>query len=483
MAKKMRPLDENGFPRFGFIDKFAYAAGDFGCNMSFALASFLALFYTQYIGMSASLFALLLVILKIWDAINDPIIGGVMDGSQKKFKRGKFKTFIFAGSFGLIISAALCYIPIPNAALWIKIIVCMLGYMAWDFFYTVVNVPYGSMVSVITAEAGERAQLSAWRTAGAFVAGMGIAVVLPVMIFDNNDNLLGGKMFPIALVMGVIAFFAFQVLLRGTTERVRTEDLTAEDRQKEKAQFNYFKTIGNFLKNRGAMGVTLAIVAFFLGSYGTQTAVTVMFQSYFHNASISGLVMLIGYVPMFFVMPFIARIVRKWGKKEASQVSMLLPVLAAILMLVLPITGDTQGMILYLVLTMISGLGMAIFMVTGFAMVADAIDYNEWKTGKREEGTIYAIHSFFRKIAQGIGPSIGLLLMQALGYVGTLGANQALQTASNLRYLVAGMALFGAVAAWVCIRFVYNIDKTTLNRMQAELGRSHVGSLVSSASD
>ena len=105
MAKKVRPLDENGFPKFGFIDKFAYAAGDFGCNMSFALASYLALFYTQYIGMSASLFALLLVILKIWDAINDPIIGGVMDSSKKNYKRGKFKTYIYFGSFGLIISA------------------------------------------------------------------------------------------------------------------------------------------------------------------------------------------------------------------------------------------------------------------------------------------------------------------------------------------------------------------------------------------
>ncbi len=180
--------------------------------------------------------------------------------------------------------------------------------------------------------------------------------------------------------------------------------------------------------------------------------------------------MLIGYLPMFFVMPFIAKIVRKWGKKEASQVGMVLPVLASVLMLVLPITGDTQGMILYLVLTMISGLGMAIFMITAFAMVADAIDYNEWKTGRREEGTIYAIHSFFRKIAQGVGPSIGLILMQALGYVGTLGANQTVQTASNMRYMVAGMALFGAIASWACIRFIYNIDKNTLIQMETDLG-------------
>ncbi len=472
MAKKTRPLDENGFPKFGMIDKLAYAAGDFGCNMSFALASYLALFYTQYIGLSASLFALLLIILKVWDAINDPLIGGLMDASTKNYKRGKFKTFIYFGSFGLIISAALCYIPIPNAALWLKVVVCMLGYMTWDMFYTIVNVPYGSMVSVITAEAGERAQLSAWRNVGAIVAGMGIALILPTIIFDKNNNLMGAKMFPIALVMGVIAFFAFQFMLRGTTIRVHATPSSEEQQEKPKAKFNYVESVRNFLKNRGAMGVTLGIVAYFLGSYGAQTAVTVMFQSYFHKASVSGVVMLIGYLPMFFLMPFIAKIVRKWGKKEAAQVSMLIPIVSGILMLILPITGDAKGMIIYLALLMLNGLGTAVFMITGYAMVADAIDYNEWKTGKREEGTVYALHSFFRKIAQGVGPSIGLLLMGALGYVGTLGADQTAQTALNMRYLVAGMSLFTAVAAWASIRFIYNLDKPTLDKMEAELGRS-----------
>lgn len=473
MAKRSRTLDENGFPKFGMRDKLAYAAGDFGCNMSFALASYLAVFYTQYIGLSASLFALLLIILKVWDAVNDPLIGALMDGSKKTHKRGKFKSYIFVGSFGLVVAAALCFIPIPNAALWLKIAVCMLGYMAWDLFYTVVNVPYGSMVSVITAEPGERAQLSAWRNVGALVAGMGIGVVLPMIIYDENDNLMGGMMFPIALILGVVAFLSFRFLLRGTTERIRPEILLAEEKEKDREQFNYFRTIGNFLRNRGAMGVTLAVVAFFLGNYGAQTAVTVMFQSYFHNAGVSGVVMLIGYIPMFAVMPFIAKIVRKWGKKEAAQITMLLPILSSALMLVVPIGGDAAGMLLYLLFSLVNGLGMSVFMVTSYAMLADAIDYNQWKTGRREEGTIYAFHSFFRKIAQGVGPSIGLLIMEALGYVGTLGANQAAQTALNMRYMVAAMALFSAAAAWACVRFIFNIDKKSLAEMEAALGRSN----------
>ncbi len=473
MRTKEASLSEREFPPFGMKDKLAYAAGDFGCNMSFALSSFLAVFYTQYIGISASLFAILLIILKVWDAINDPIVGAVMDSSKKTYKRGKFKAYIYAGSYGLIISAALCFIPIPNAPLAIKVIVCMLGYMAWDFFYTVVNVPYGSMVSVITTEPGERAQLSAWRNVGALVAGMGIGVILPMVVYDADDNLLGGRMFPIALILGVVAFIAFQFLLRGTVERVKPDELSEQDKQEQTEQFNYFKTISNFLKNRGAMGVTLAIVSYFLGTYGAQTAITVMFQSYFHNAGISGIVMVLGYIPMFAVMPFIAKIVRKWGKKEASQIALLLPILSGILMLVVPIPGNTQGMLLYFLFSLLNGLGSSIFMVSSYAMVADAIDYNEWKTGKREEGTIYALHSFFRKVAQGIGPSIGLLIMEALGYIGTLGANQSAQTALNMRYMVAAMSLFSAIMAWACIKFIFNIDKATLSEMEEALGRSN----------
>jgi len=334
--KRARSFDENGYPEFGMRDKLAYAAGDFGCNMSFALASYLAVFYTQYIGLSASLFALLLVILKIWDAVNDPLIGALMDNSKRRFRRGKFKTYIHFGSFGLVVAAALCFIPIPNAALWLRITVCMLGYMAWDLFYTVVNVPYGSLVSVITAEPGERAQLSAWRNAGALIASIGIGVGLPLLIYDRDDNLMGGKLFPIALILGVIAFVSFRLLIRGTTERIRPEALHGEQARPPAEKFNYFKTIRNFLGNRGAVGVTLAMVAFYLGVYGSEMAVTVMFQSYFHNAGLSGLVMLLNYAPMFAVMPFIAKIARRWGKKEASQLSLLLPVLSSALMLLFP---------------------------------------------------------------------------------------------------------------------------------------------------
>jgi GPH family glycoside/pentoside/hexuronide:cation symporter len=103
-------------------------------------------------------------------------------------------------------------------------------------------------------------------------------------------------------------------------------------------------------------------------------------------------------------------------------------------------------------------------------MMGDAIDYNEWKTGKREEGTVYALHSFFRKLAQGVGPTVVLLIMGWLGYQEALGTiGQDATTAANMTWLVAGLYLFSAVAMFLGIAVIYNLDKKTLEKMNAEL--------------
>ena len=153
------------------------------------------------------------------------------------------------------------------------------------------------------------------------------------------------------------------------------------------------------------------MVAMYVGTYGAATATTVMFQSYFQNTSVSGLLSLMSYLPMFLFMPFIRRITLRWGKKEASQFGCLFSILATVLMLVLPIGPNASGMAMFFACSALSGFGMGIYMCVSNAMMADAIDYNEWKNGTREEGTTYALHSFFRKLAQGVGPSIGLVLM------------------------------------------------------------------------
>ena len=168
---------ENGYRKFGIRDKIAYAAGDFGCNMSFALKSYLMIYWTQDMGMGESLYALLLVVVQVWDAINDPLIGAMIDSDRRKYKRGKFLTYIFIGSIGLLVAGAATFAPFKNASDVAKIALYVGGYVFWDAFYTVANVPYGSMLPLITEDAGERAQLSAWRNVGAMIGGILIGII------------------------------------------------------------------------------------------------------------------------------------------------------------------------------------------------------------------------------------------------------------------------------------------------------------------
>ena len=185
--------------------------------------------------------------------------------------------------------------------------------------------------------------------------------------------------------------------------------------------------------------------------------------------------MVIGFLPMFLFIPFIKKIVDKYGKKEASVAGTVVSLVGGVIMLVFPIVPKEFSLIVYMLGLVGFGLGMGVYTCVSWALMADAIDYNEWKTGKREEGTVYSHHSFFRKLAQGIGPSIVLLIMGALGYVSDLGTEgQSLQTAYNMCWLVAGLYLFSAVLQFIGLAFIYNLDKKTLAQMNDELEQRKV---------
>ncbi|MEG2205863.1 MAG: MFS transporter, partial [Oscillospiraceae bacterium] len=290
MAKKEPKLDANGFRKFGLLDKVAYGAGDFGCNMSFALKGTLTIFWTQFMGIDSILMASLLLLVQIWDAINDPVIGAMVDADRHHYKRGKFLAYIWAGSLGLLVAGALCFVPWAGAPAMVKNILFVAGYVIWDAFYTVANVPYGSVLSLITADPVERVGLSTWRSVGGMGGGMLAMALLPALIYDKDNNLMGERVFIIALVMGVVGFIAFQFMIRNTVIRVKTDVKVNENAPK----FNIITAFTNFMRNRAAVGATLAPVGTFIGMYGAQVAMQIMFQSYFKNARIAGVVSMFG---------------------------------------------------------------------------------------------------------------------------------------------------------------------------------------------
>ena len=495
MAKKPIQYDANGYRKFGMRDKIAYAAGDFGCNMSFALKGTVQTFWLVYMMMETGLLSALLLVVQIWDAINDPIIGAWIDNDKGNYKNsffkklGKFKSYIFIGACGLLVAGALVFIPVPNADVWLKAVLFVLGYIVWDACYTLANVPYGSMLSLISEDAGERAQLSTWRSIGSMFGNIFPMVLLPMLIWKKEFNpdgskminpetgvqvetLLGERVFWVALIMGVLGFIAFIFMIRTATIRVDENTVKAGEEVKK---FNVVKAFGNFIKNRPAVGATVAAMGMFLGMQSASTANTIMFATYFGMASLSGVVTMIGFLPMFLFMPFIKKLVLKFGKKECSVVGTLVSLVGGTIMFIFPaIANKTIGLVIYMIGLVLFGLGMGVYSCVSWAMMGDAIDYNEWKFGNREEGTVYSLHSFFRKLAQGVGPSVVLLIMGALGYVEKLGTGgQSAQTAHNMCWLVAGLYMFSAVMQFIGVAIIYNLDKKTLDKMNSDLAERH----------
>ncbi len=499
--KKQVQLDAKGYRKFGMRDKVAYALGDFGCNMSFALKGTVQTFWLVYMMMETGLLSGLLLLVQIWDAVNDPLIGSFIDNDKRNYKMGKFKTYIFIGACGLLVAGAAVFLPFPNASVVVKAILFVLGYIIWDACYTVANVPYGSMLSLITEDSGERAQLSTWRSIGSMFGNIVPMVLLPMIIwqkvvYDGTgeyhtnpltgeaykigdpvldpltgkqfETLLGDRVFWMALIMGILGFVAFLVMIKTITIRA---DENAIKTNEGGAKFNIFAAFGKFMRNRPAVGATVAAMGMFLGMQSGTTANTIMFATYFNNAAMSGVVTAIGFLPMVLFIPFIKPLVNKFGKKEVSVVGTIVSLVGAGIMMVFPTVENRDiALIVYLAGLVLFGIGMGVYTCVSWALMGDAIDYNEWKFGTREEGVVYSLHSFFRKLAQGIGPSIVLLIMGVLGYQSELGTiGQSFQTSKNMCWLVAGLYLFSAVLQFVGLAVIYNLDKKTLEKMNSEL--------------
>ena len=520
MAKKPVTLDANGHRAFGIRDKLAYAAGDLGCNMSFGLKSTVQTFWLVFMMLETGLFSILLLAVQAWDAINDPLIGSLIDNDQRKYKMGKYKTYIFIGALGLLVGGAAVFLPFPNASTVVKAVLFILGYVIWDAAYTMANVPYGTMLNIVTENNEERASLSVFRSIGGALGNVLPGIILQMIIWQkvNYDGttwfldkieipegaeaafapenfhtnpltgevyqagdavlspltgtqlevLIGDRVFWAALIMGVLGFFCFLFMIKNIT--IRGNEYAHLNQEGEKV--NLIKSFGVFMKNRPAVGCTIAAMGMFLGMQSATTANTIMFATHFGQASMSGLVMMVGFLPMFLFIPFATKLVKKYGKKEVSTIGSVAGLIGAAILCVFPLCPKNLQLIVFMVGLVFFGLGLGFYNCVSWAMMGDAIDYNEWKFGKREESVVYALHSFFRKLAQGVGPAAVIFIMGTplIGYVESLGTiGQSAETASNLCWLVAGLYAFSAICQFVGVALVYNIDKKTLEKMQSEL--------------
>ncbi len=176
-----------------FKEKLGYAMGDMGGLLTFSLiGAFQNKFYTDVLGISPAKIAVLILVARLWDAINDPMWGAFID-SRKPTKYGKFRPYILGFSIPLAVSAVLMFTVIPGLSEAKYLLFAYITYIAYGMFYTTVNIPYGSLASVITDDEKERSTLSMWRSVGAGVGGVPGTIILPLIVYNTTTNDAGVK--------------------------------------------------------------------------------------------------------------------------------------------------------------------------------------------------------------------------------------------------------------------------------------------------
>ena len=451
---------------FGIRDKFGYLFGDFGNDFFFILvSSFLMVFYTDVFHISAATVGILFMIARLWDAIADVTWGRFID-SRKTGKHGKFKPWIFRMSFPLVISGVLMFVKIPGMSDGFYMAWAFVTYIVWGTLYSTVNIPYGSMASVITEDPVERTGLSTWRTMGAMMASLLINVLAPLIVFVDN-KIDANRMVMAAAIFGVLALTCYMACIKLTTERV-----VAPEHPKEKGNFG--KTVKGLVKNKPLIWILIASLAFMICTMLIGAVNVYLFKDYFSNAAALSMVGLIQTAAAFLALPLVTPLVAKFGKKETAAAGMLIAFLAYITLYFLPNLGLTP----FLVLTAVGMYGFAFFNLVVWAFVTDVIDYHEYLTDLREDGTVYSIYSFSRKVGQAIAGGVGGIAIAAVGYdatraVQTQGALDGIHTLATLVPDIIYLVIF------LILVFLYPLNKQRTNQLTIDLAerrKSQVGS-------
>lgn len=457
---------------FGMRDKLGYAMGDMGCGFSFQLLStYMQLFYCQTIGIKPEHYAAIILISKFWDAINDVLIGNMVD-TKRISKKSKFMPWILMGGVFLVGLTVMVFAPINDFTYPAKIAWCLISYCLWSVAYTMVNVPYGSLLSVITNDMSQRTSLSTFRSIGAALPALIIMIILPRVVYhkeelpngDIQETLIGTNLFIASIILSLVALVVLWGTTKLVTERVKTVN-SVNNTTGAKAFFGAFKS---FFTNRPMVGATIATVASVAFFNSTMSLNNMVFQYFFKDTDNMAIAMVGSYLPMVVVMATIGKITKKFGKKNAVAYSMLISAIAGLAMLFIPIEPTKTGMIIYVVELMFLNAGNSVFQIGVWAIVADCIEISYRKTKKNEEGTLYALYSFFRKLSQGIGQAASSLGLAAIGFVEGEGAIQPENFGSNVKTLYFILLFAGSLIAFLSMTFVYNIT----HKQELEFGNA-----------
>lgn len=396
--------------KFGMVDKLGYMFGDFGNDLTFILSSMMLMkFYSDVMGVSVALVGTMMMVARFVDAFTDVAMGQIVDRSRPG-KKGKFLPWIRRMCGPVAVASFLMYASwFQDMSMGFKIGWMFVTYLLWgSVFYTSINIPYGSMASALSADPKERAQLSSFRTIGATIAGSVIGIVLPLIVYyqdeAGNQILSGPKTTLAAGIFSVGAVICYLLCYFMSTERVKVEQKTEK--------FNFKELVKGLVTNKALVGIVICSILMLLVQLTMQSMSTYVYPNYFGNVQAQSVAGVVGLVMTLLLSTVVVKLQVKMGRKELAIAGSLF---GAVIFFITWLT-HTKNAWLYVGLYALAYLGLAAFSLICWAMITDVIDDTEVRTGERSDGTIYAVYSFARKLGQAASAGVTGALLGLIGY-------------------------------------------------------------------
>lgn len=455
---------------FGMKDKLGYMFGDLGNNMTFMFAStFLMVFYTEVLGIPGAAVGTLFLVARIVDGFTDIAMGTIVD-KVSETKVGKFKPWIkrIAGPVALF-SFLMYQSAMADASMGVKMVYMYVTYILWgSIFYTAINIPYGSMASAISANPDERTQLSVFRGMSSTIATMVLGTLTPIFIYTTdatgNQVVRGGSAFTIvAGAVSLLALLFYALCYNWTTERVRVE--TAES---EKVSIT--ESFGQIFKSRSLLSIMAASVCLLLVMIMIQSMNNYIFPFYYNSsAGISLINFFNPLLSLLIAFPMASRLSAKFGKKEVSSVAMLLgAIIYGILFFLRP-----DNMYVFLAGVILAFVSMNIFNAVVWACITDVIDAEEIKNGNRQDGQVYAVNSFARKVGQALAGGASGWALTIVGFNAGAGGQQTPEVLDGIYTASTLVPLIGFILCALILAFWYPLDKGTTLKNQEILAKKN----------
>lgn len=394
-------------------EKAGFACGDFASNLFFMAFTMYGLyFYTDVFGISAAVVGSIFLLARIWDAINDPIMGLVADRTRSQW--GRFRPYLLwmAVPYGIVGFA--CFL-VPDWSIGAKTTYAAITYILFGMIYTAINLPYSGLMAVISPNSLERTKIAGFRFIGANSGALVVALCIPLLVqFFGAENEQHGYQVTMGL-LACLATILFFVTFATTRERVEPpvgqsssvlRDIA--DLFRNKPCFLLFLVGLLFL---GSLSVHLAAVPFFFKYYMQDTYEFFGWQ--LQTQGLIGAFFTLGTICALLGVTMTKHVVKLFGKTNAFLILM---VLSSMFWLPQYYLGPADMSTLF-ILEGFSAFFAGPTPAIVFAMYADSVDYSEMKTGRRSTGLVMSFASLGMKFGWAIGGALGGWILAWSGYV------------------------------------------------------------------